>query len=171
MILVGIGANLPDPRWGPPRTICAAALAALETADVHVVRRARWYESAPVPLSEQPWYVNGIAELSTDLEPAALLARLHQIEAAFGRLRGAPNAARTLDLDLIDYHGRVSAAGAVPELPHPRMHERLFVLLPLAELAPGWRHPRLGCGLDELIAALPAGAQPIRPLAGDDRPA
>ena len=167
MIFIALGANLEHPRWGSPLATCTAALGALAAPDLVPLRRSRWYESAPVPASDQPWFVNGIAEFSTGLEPAGLLARLHEVEADFGRVRGAANAARVLDLDLIAFDERVSAPGEVPILPHPRMHERLFVLLPLAELAPAWRHPRLGLGLAELIAALPADRATIRPLLGD----
>lgn len=167
MIFIALGANLEHPRWGSPLATCTAALEALAGPGLTPLRRSRWYESAPVPASDQPWYVNGIAELSTDLDPAQLLARLHEVEADFGRVRGAANAARVLDLDLIAYDDRVSAPGELPILPHPRMHERLFVLLPLAELVPAWRHPRLGTGLGDLIAALPGDRSTIRPVPGD----
>lgn len=167
MIFIALGANLEHPRWGSPQATCTAALGALAAPDLVPTRRSRWYESAPVPASDQPWYVNGVAELATDLDPAQLLARLHGVEADFGRVRGAVNAARVLDLDLIAFDDRASAPGGVPILPHPRMHERLFVLLPLAELAPAWRHPRLGFGLSELIAALAADRAAIRPFPGD----
>ncbi|MEE9300605.1 MAG: 2-amino-4-hydroxy-6-hydroxymethyldihydropteridine diphosphokinase, partial [Alphaproteobacteria bacterium] len=105
---------------------------------------------------------NGVARLETPLAPEALLDRMLAIERRFGRRRGRLNAARVLDLDLLDYHGRIvardeGAGGTVLTLPHPRMHERAFVLVPLAEVAPGWRHPLTGQGLDELIDALPTG--------------
>jgi 2-amino-4-hydroxy-6-hydroxymethyldihydropteridine diphosphokinase len=163
MIFIGVGANLGHPDWGPPQAICAAALGALGSG-IEVLRHARWYESAPVPISDQPWYVNGLAEVATALSPADLLARLLAVETSFGRVRSVANAARTLDLDLIAYDDMVSAPGAVPILPHPRMHQRLFVLLPLAELAPDWRHPRLHRSVQELIAAVPPDDQLIRPV-------
>jgi 2-amino-4-hydroxy-6-hydroxymethyldihydropteridine diphosphokinase len=162
MILIGIGSNLPS-QAGPPLATAEAALAALAAAGLVVRRRSRWYESAPVPPSDQPWFVNGVVEIATDLEPAALLAVLHRIEAAFGRTRTAANAARPLDLDLLAYDDRVSDGEDGVVIPHPRLHERAFVLLPLAELAPGWRHPRTGRPIAELIAALPAGAK-ARPI-------
>ena len=99
--------------------------------------------------------MNGVVAVETALEPAALLAELHGIEAAFGRERREKDAARTLDLDLIAYHEQVSDGGrGGPILPHPRMAGRAFVLAPLREVAPGWRHPASGRTLDELIAAL-----------------
>jgi len=89
----------------------------------------------------------------TELSPAALMATLHDIEKSFGRKRSAPNAPRSLDLDLIDYDGRVEVGP--PVLPHPRMATRAFVLVPLANVAPGWRHPVSSKTVEELIAALP----------------
>ncbi len=108
-----------------------------------------------MPLSSQPWFINGVAALETSLDPGALLRFLAGIENKFERRRGNPHAARTLDLDLIDFRGIVRAADPPPELPHPRAHERAFVLLPLREVAPKWCHPLLGCPVAELIDGLP----------------
>ncbi|HLI11803.1 MAG TPA: 2-amino-4-hydroxy-6-hydroxymethyldihydropteridine diphosphokinase [Alphaproteobacteria bacterium] len=164
MIAVALGANLPSPRFGPPRATCEAALAALAERGVRVLRRSRWYRSAPLPPSDQPDFVNGVVAVETKLDPATLLARLHEIEAEFGRRRGAPNAARLLDLDLLVYHDRVNdGTRGGPILPHPRMLGRAFVLLPLRDVAPDWRHPVTGEALAELIAALPSH-QEIEPL-------
>lgn len=166
MILLGLGANLPSPRFGSPRATLEAALEALETAGVRVVRRSRWYESAPQPPSGQPWFVNGVARVDTSLPPGELLALLHRIEADLGRERGAANAPRTVDLDLLDYDGRVSAPGDAPVLPHPRLAERLFVVRPLAEIAPDWRHPETGECVGDLARRLEDDpAQACRPLA------
>ena len=163
MILVGLGANLTSPTHGSPRLTCEAALVQLSDAGVGIEARSRWYESAPVPPSDQPWFVNGVARLSTAMGPAALLALLHDIERCLGRVRAAPNAARTIDLDLLAHGDRLSDGGGGPMLPHPRLAERAFVLVPLAEVAPGWRHPGTGLSVEEMLAALPAG-QEIRPL-------
>jgi 2-amino-4-hydroxy-6-hydroxymethyldihydropteridine diphosphokinase len=154
MILLGLGANLPSAAGTPVATL-AAALAALSEAGVTVERRSPWYRSAPVPAGDQPWYVNGIATVATPLDPAELLALLHRTEARFGRVRRMPNEARPLDLDLLDYDGIVREAA--PVLPHPRLHLRGFVLLPLRDVAPGWRHPVTGVDVVELIARLPPG--------------
>jgi 2-amino-4-hydroxy-6-hydroxymethyldihydropteridine diphosphokinase len=168
VILVAIGANLPSRRWGPPLAACRAALPALEVAGVRVIRASRWYRSAPLPASRSPWYINGVARVETDLAPAALLALLHRIEDDFERRRGAPNAPRTLDLDLLAHGDRVSAPGDWPSLPHPRLHERAFVLLPLAEVAPRWRHPVSGTSVGALIEALPPGqiSEPLQETDG-----
>ena len=168
MILVGIGSNLAAPHFGSPRKTASAALAQLPAIGVAVVRCSRWYLSQPVPPSDQPWYVNGVALVETRLGPAALLSALLALEARFGRRRGVANAARTLDLDLLDYDGRRFAMERLL-LPHPRLHERRFVLAPLAEIAPDWRHPRLAISASELLRRLPPG-QPIRAL-GDRTPA
>lgn len=163
MILVGIGGNLTSERFVAPRDTCAAALEVLAAdGTVQVAARSSWYLSEPVPASDQPWYTNAVARLETRLDAAALLARLHAVEEEFGRRRSVPNAARTLDLDLLDYDGAVSAPGAWPALPHPRMHQRAFVLLPLAELAADWRHPATGTDIGSLIAALPPGQKIVR---------
>lgn len=163
MILIGVGANLPNARYGEPVDTCAAALRALEARGIAVVRRSRWYRSAPVPRSDQPWFINAVAAVETDLDPAALLAVLHDIERDFGRLRRTRNEARVIDLDLLAYGGRISAPGEVPALPHPRLAERAFVLLPLLEIAPEWHHPVLGAAVADLVARLPADqiAEPL----------
>jgi 2-amino-4-hydroxy-6-hydroxymethyldihydropteridine diphosphokinase len=141
VILLGLGANLDHPRYGPPRKTLEAALEALQQSGVTVLARSRWYRSQPVPPSDQPWFVNAVASVATGLSPAALLAGLHEIEARFGRQRRERNEARVLDLDLLAYHDRVSAPGEIPVLPHPRLAERAFVLEPLLELDPGLRLP------------------------------
>lgn len=159
MILIALGANLPG-LAGTPRDNCEAALVALGAAGVRVIRRSRWYRTPPWPPgADQPWYVNGVAAVETKLDPAALLALLHRIERDFGRVRtaGTANAARPLDLDLIDYDGLVRDSPP-PVLPHPRLEGRAFVLRPLAEVAPGWRHPGSGRPLTALLADLPSDA-------------
>jgi 2-amino-4-hydroxy-6-hydroxymethyldihydropteridine diphosphokinase len=150
-IYIALGANLPGPA-GPPRATLEAALARLEPAGVHVARRSRWYRSPAWPDPADPEFVNAVAEVETGMPPAALMALLHEIEVALGRERDAPNAPRAIDLDLLDYRGAVEAGP--PVLPHPRLHLRAFVLLPLAEIAPGWRHPVSRRAIGELIAAL-----------------
>lgn len=166
MILVGLGANLPSARYGSPVQCCEMALNLLNCNAITVRRRSRWYRSAPVPAADQPNFVNGVVEVATGLDPASLLARLHGIEAVMGRTRSVANAPRVIDLDLIDYHGLVLTGPDGPILPHPRAGQRAFVLLPLREVASGWRHPVLGLCVEELIEALPTGqdCSPLGPL-------
>ncbi len=166
MIVIALGANLAGPDGTPPLVTCTRALAAVASLPGLALRAASpWYESAPVPPSGQPPYINGVASFSGIIAPEALLSALQAIEARFGRVRGLPNAARTLDLDIIDLDG-LCRASPDPILPHPRAHERAFVLAPLADIAPDWRHPVLGQSAAALLAGLPG--QMIRKLAQAD---
>jgi 2-amino-4-hydroxy-6-hydroxymethyldihydropteridine diphosphokinase len=121
-----------------------------------------------VPISDQPWYVNAVVEAATALAPEALLALLHEVEREFGRVRREVNAARILDLDLLAYGDLVRDGPGPPVLPHPRLAERAFVLLPLADLRPDWRHPATGESIRALIARLPADQVTRRLAARDD---
>lgn len=128
---------------------------------IAILRRSSWWQSGPQPVSDQPDFINGVIEVETALPPPELLAVLHRVRSAFGRVRQQRWEARVIDLDLIDYRGerrQAGGQGSSPELPHPRMAERLFVLLPLQEIAPDWHHPVTGAGLPDLVTA----AQPIR---------
>jgi len=154
MILIALGANLDHPRYGPPRETLEAALATLQQNGVAILACSRWFRSAPVPPSDQPWFVNAVASAETGLSPGELMMKLHEIEVGFGRVRHCANEARVLDLDLLAYHDRVSEPGESPILPHPRLAERAFVVLPLAEVAPDWRHPVSGSSAAELASRL-----------------
>jgi 2-amino-4-hydroxy-6-hydroxymethyldihydropteridine diphosphokinase len=154
MILVALGANLAGPA-GPPLAQCEAALARMPASGITVTGRSPWYETTPYPPSDQPRFVNGVAAVKTTLSPTDLLAALHAIERGLGRVRSVPNAARAIDLDLLDYDGLVRDGPEPPILPHPRMAERDFVLRPLADLAPAWRHPASAMTAAELLAKLP----------------
>lgn len=165
MILIGIGSNLPHPPGASSRETAAAAMAALPGIGARVIAQSSWYASEPVPVSDQPWFVNGVAIVATALSPEALLDQMLALEAAFGRIRSAPNAARTLDLDLLDYNSRLIDTPTLV-LPHPRLHLRRFVLEPLREVAPGWRHPRLGLSAAELLDRSLPGDQRVLRLSG-----
>ncbi len=155
MILVAIGANLPGPHGETPLQTCEAAVRAIgDLTGLHLDGVSGWYRTDPVPPSGQPPYVNGVVRLEGEVDPAWLLARLQAIEAGSGRVRGEVNAARTLDLDIVAIDGVVRDSPD-PVLPHPRMHQRGFVLLPLADVAPDWTHPRLRRSVRQLIADLP----------------
>jgi 2-amino-4-hydroxy-6-hydroxymethyldihydropteridine diphosphokinase len=163
MILVALGANLPSPVHGGPVATLTAALAEMNRQGLEVLRASNWYETAPVPVSDQPWYVNAVAAIATDLGPAPLLTKLHDIEATFGRVRSVANAPRVLDLDLLSYDDLTSADW--PLLPHPRLQDRAFVLLPLRDVAPDWRHPVSGEAIDTMLARI-GPEQATRRLAG-----
>lgn len=161
MILLGIGANIPS-VFGPPRATCGAALAALGRAGVKIITCSSWWRSAPVPVSDQPWFVNAVVAVECELGPGEMLALLLKIERVFGRTRTVANADRTLDLDLLDYHGQVSNIPTGPRLPHPRMTGRAFVILPLLEIAPDWRDPVSGFTAERLAGELPPGQAILR---------
>src|SRR5262249_48916308 len=125
---------------------------------VHVIGRSAWYRTEPIPPSDQPWFTNAVASLATALPAPDLLAVMQGVETGFGRVRSERNAARVLDLDLLDYRSQVIETAALV-LPHPRLHERRFVLMPLAEIAPAWRHPQLGLTAKQLLAGLVTNQQ------------
>ena len=161
MILIAFGANLPGPDGSSPQDTCHRALAAIAAIPgLAVASVSPLYISAPVPISDQPPYINGVVRAEGEIDPATLLARLLEIESRFGRRRAGLNAARSLDLDIIAMGatGDLIRAAPDPILPHPRAHERAFVLRPLADVAPGWRHPLLGLTAAEILAALPPQA-------------
>lgn len=158
-ILIGLGANLPNEKFGTPMQTLTAAIAALRLAGLKLVAQSSWWESAPVPISDQPWFVNGVIVATGDLDPVAMLKLLLETERAFGRRRSVANAPRTLDLDLLAHGAAVRAGPEDPILPHPRLAERAFVLLPLAEIRPDWRHPVSGLSVAQLIAKLPPGQE------------
>jgi 2-amino-4-hydroxy-6-hydroxymethyldihydropteridine diphosphokinase len=179
--LIALGSNLPSPRGSPAETV-AAALRALGTLG-NGLRPSRLWKSPSWPPGG-PDYVNAAAAIETELTPERLLEQLHMIEATFGRTRELRWGARTLDLDLIAWGEAVRPDAATQEawrgldserqgreapgtliLPHPRMQDRGFVLLPLAEVAADWRHPLIGRTVREMLAALPPAAlEGIAPL-------
>ena len=154
---IGLGSNLESVPGGRRATI-ESAIDAIGTSDgVTLLARSTLLETEPVGGPEQGPFLNGALLLDTDLEPTALLERLHAVERAHGRSR--PDAVRwgprTLDLDLL-LMGDLVRTDIAPIIPHPRLHERCFVLEPLAQIAPRMRHPVLGRTVQELLAEVPA---------------
>ena len=143
MIFIGIGGNLPSKIFGTTTEVLDKALHVIDSNICRVVRCSPWYKSAPVPLTNEPDYLNAVVEVSTNCPANELLSRLHEVEKKFGRVRSTINASRTIDLDLISYRDHVIQPKEENGLclPHPRLCERAFVLLPLFDLAPNWVHP------------------------------
>ena len=160
-VIVALGCNDKGP-WRDCREALEAALARFRSEGIDVVMRSSWWRSDAWPDPGDPPFLNGVVIVRTAHDPHALMAALGRIEEAFGRRRGAANAPRTLDLDLIAY-GRLSGDLDGLIVPHPRAAERRFVMGPLAEIAPGWEHPAGGRAAD-LADAAPVGqdASPMR---------
>ena len=150
-VVVALGGNLPG-EFVSCEALLEAALARLPQAGLPVIARSRWWRSAAWPDAQGNEYRNGVAIVEANGPASAVLEALFAVERSFGRIRGLPNAPRTLDLDLIAYGREVSHAPALA-LPHPRAHERRFVMGPLAEIAPEWRHPVSGRTAADLAAS------------------
>jgi len=155
-ILVGLGGNLPSPV-GAPETTLRAAIDMLDREKISILKTSRYYKTAPVPASEQPDFVNIALLAETSRSAKKLLSIFQGIEKRLGRKEGERWSARTLDIDLLAYGAQVlpsisawhtvvnspDFAAILPEpvVPHPRLHKRAFVLLPLLDVVPEWCHP------------------------------
>ena len=145
---LALGSNIGD-REANLRT----AVNLLESDEIRVVRRSSLYETAPQELLDQPWFLNAVVEIETSFFPLQLLARGREIEREMGRRRVTPKGPRNIDIDIL-FYGRSAIATAELEVPHPRIAQRGFVLEPLAEIAPEFRHPVTGKTANEMLAAL-----------------
>jgi 2-amino-4-hydroxy-6-hydroxymethyldihydropteridine diphosphokinase len=155
-VYLGLGSNL-----GEREAQIARAVEALGAAGVRVVRRSSLYRTEPVDFRVQNWFLNCVVEAETDLMPRQLLHVVQEVERGLGRRRMVQRGPRTIDIDILLYGGNRVRATEL-EIPHPRMHERRFVLAPLAELAPALRHPVLRRTIAELLAATPDRSRVLR---------
>lgn len=145
-VLIGFGSNL-----GDPIQTCRDAMEALGRHPCVTVRGvSSLYRTKPVGKADQNWFINGAIRCETSLPPEDLLAALHELENQFGRSRSIHWGPRTLDLDILLF-GNIEMTTPHLTIPHPRLHERLFVLVPLEEIAPNWIHPRFGIMVQELL--------------------
>jgi 2-amino-4-hydroxy-6-hydroxymethyldihydropteridine diphosphokinase len=163
-VIIAVGANLSG-AWGSPGAAIRAALERLNEFEINILRVSSLWRSASWPDPKEPDYINAIALVETPLVPHATLAALHALEDHCGRVRLALNAPRVLDLDLVAYGRRVIADGDLI-LPHPRAADRLFVMGPLAEVAPDWTHPVTGMRAADLAAQAGIGrdARPVEAI-------
>ena len=143
---LSLGSNLGD-RLGNLRR----AIDKIEESDeIEIEEVSSVYETEPLGRQDQPWFLNLVLRLQTSLEPLALLERLLAVEEAMGRRREEDEAPRNIDLDLLLYDDRMVDSESLT-IPHPRMHERRFVLVPLAQISPQLLHPRLQSSVEELL--------------------
>ena len=170
---IGLGSNLGGTEFDGPRGVLEAAIFEMPNLGISVKKISPFYESAPVPVSDQPWFVNAVAMVETSLCARDLLHNLHEIEARLGRIRRIRWEARIIDLDIIAYGDLIVPTdgkwpGGAPKemiIPHPRLHERLFVLKPLMDICSAWRHPALGVSVKELYGRVKKdGDQSLRPM-------
>lgn len=164
--VVALGGNVGG-VWGSSADIVEQALGRLPEIGLQILRRSSLWRSAAWPDPAEPDYINAVALVEPTRGPERTLAALHGLEQAFGRVRSRPNAPRTLDLDLIAWGRAVIVDGGL-RLPHPRAAERYFVMGPLAEIAPGWRHPVSGRTARDLAASAAVGRDAV-PLAAAGR--
>lgn len=184
--LIAYGSNLSS-GLGGRQELVGTALSALSTNGIRILQKSGHFRSSAYPPGSGPDFVNGVVLAETDLDATGTLAVLHDIEASLGRDRRERWAARVIDLDLIDFGAQVhpdaithqhwrnlppeQQSSEAPDrmlLPHPRVQDRAFVLVPLRVVAPDWRHPVTGQAVDQMIAALdPADVADVRPIEGD----
>jgi len=150
LILIGIGGNLSNHHFKTPRMACGAALDLLSNTDgLSISKRSPWYETAPVPVSYQPWFINAVIAVESQMPASKLIKVLLDTEIRLGRVRENINGPRIIDLDLLCYGDQIIN---IPQqdhqpqltLPHPRLHNRAFVLYPIRDIAPDWHHPVSG---------------------------
>ncbi len=160
MILIGLGSNVEGP-WGPPEDTVRAALERMDGGVIKIAITSRLLRSKPLGLVDQPDFINAAARITTNLPPEKLMRFMHDLELAAERRRTVRWGPRTLDLDLLDYEGMILQGDGEAKghqkplvLPHPRIPERAFVLAPIREIAPDWRHPVTRSTAAQMLAEL-----------------
>ncbi|MCC3860655.1 2-amino-4-hydroxy-6-hydroxymethyldihydropteridine diphosphokinase [Pseudemcibacter aquimaris] len=164
MILIGLGSNLTTDEFATSKEILEAAMDMLAQRGVEILKRSAFYETEPVPKSDQPWFCNAVVSVETKMGAIDLLKLLHDIEHDLGRVRRKRWEARIIDLDLLSYNDEIfpsrdewesEAQNINPEhaiIPHGRLHERDFVLIPMMDICPDWQHPVLGKTTEKMLA-------------------
>jgi len=147
-VYLGIGSNVGDREAN-----LREALERLEAAGIRVARRSSIYETEPRDLRDQPWFLNAVVEVETDLFPLQLFAHIQNVEREMGRRRLTPKGPRNIDIDIL-FYGRSVIDTADLQVPHPRIAQRRFVLEPLSEIASEFRHPVSGKTAREMLAAI-----------------
>ena len=152
-IIIGIGGNIKSDDGSHPIHVAMNAINCLQNYSIQVTKQSSWYESQPIPKSDQPNFFNCIVFAKTTLNELDVLKSLHKIEHKLGRQRKFLNEPRVIDLDLIDYSDKILKNNEII-IPHPRAHIRRFVMEPLAELDPNWVHPILKIEVSEILKKL-----------------
>ncbi len=152
-IIISIGGNIKSKDGSHPIHVAKKAINCLEDYSIQVTNQSSWYETEPIPKSDQPNYFNCVVFAKTTLNELNVLNSLHDIENIFGRRRLTVNEDRVIDLDLIDYSNKILENKDII-IPHPRAHKRRFVMEPLAELDKNWVHPILNKNVSEILKKL-----------------
>jgi len=152
-IIIGIGGNIKSKDGDHPIKIARKAIKYLRDYSINITNQSSWYETEPIPKSDQPNFFNCIVFAKTVLKELDVLNSLHEIEYRLGRRRTLVNEARVIDLDLIDYSNKILKKKEIV-IPHPRAHQRRFVMEPLAELDKNWIHPILKINIKKILAKL-----------------
>jgi len=149
VVYIALGSNV-----GDRAAMLERAMAAMNSAGIRVSRQSSFYVTEPVDAPGQAWFLNAVVEAETSLLPLQLLHALLKIERELGRRRITPHGPRTIDLDIL-FYGSSVIRGKELQVPHPRLPERRFVLVPLAQIAPEFRHPALHKSVTRLLAETP----------------
>ena len=152
-LIIGIGGNISSDDGSHPIEVAIKAINSLKDYSIEVTKQSSWYETEPIPKSEQPNFFNCIVFANTTLNELEVLRSLHEIEHKFGRRRRSVNEARVIDLDLIDYSNKILRNKEII-VPHPRAHLRDFVLRPIADIDSNFIHPTKKISIRNLISQL-----------------